>query len=118
VLLRSLREGIDYSTANGRMVAGICAALAAYKRELMHERASAARAAGRVRGRYTGRPAKLTAGQARQVRTLRAEGELIAELTRSSAAPARLSTAPSASQTGCTSEQIARHRCHQAALRP
>ena len=25
MLLRSLREGIDYSTANGRMVAGICA---------------------------------------------------------------------------------------------
>ncbi len=50
MLLPSLREeGIDYSTANGRVVAGICAALAAYKRELMHERASAARAAGRVR---------------------------------------------------------------------
>lgn len=60
VLLRSLREGIDYSTATGRMLAGIFAALAAYERELMHERAAAARAAARARGKHTGRPAKLT----------------------------------------------------------
>ncbi len=45
VLLRSLREGIDYSTPTGRMLAGIFAALAGYERELMHERAAAARAA-------------------------------------------------------------------------
>ena len=66
VLLRSLREGIDYSTATGRMLAGIFAALAAYERELMHERAAA-----RARGRHTGRPPKLTPAQARQVRALR-----------------------------------------------
>jgi DNA invertase Pin-like site-specific DNA recombinase len=40
VLLRSLREGIDYSTAVGRMVAGIFAALAEYERDLIHERAA------------------------------------------------------------------------------
>jgi DNA invertase Pin-like site-specific DNA recombinase len=51
VLLRSLREGIDYSTPTGRMLAGIFAALAGYERELMHERAAAARAAARARGR-------------------------------------------------------------------
>jgi DNA invertase Pin-like site-specific DNA recombinase len=45
VLLRSLREGIDYSTPTGRMLAGIFAALAGYERELMHERAAAARQA-------------------------------------------------------------------------
>lgn len=76
VLLRSLREGIDYSTATGRMLAGIFAAPAAYERELMHERAAAARA----RGRHTGRPPKLTPAQARQVRALRAGGETISEL--------------------------------------
>jgi len=38
VLLRSLREGIDYSTPTGRMLAGIFASLAEYERELMHER--------------------------------------------------------------------------------
>lgn len=77
MLLRSLREGIDYSTATGRMLAGIFAALAAYERELMHERAAAARQAARARGRSTGRPPRLSAAQARQVRALRADGELV-----------------------------------------
>ena len=58
--LRSLREGIGSSTATGRMLTGFFAALAAsgYERELMHERAAAARAAARVRGAGTpaGRP--------------------------------------------------------------
>lgn len=81
VLLRSLREGIDYSTATGRMLAGIFAALAGYERELMHERAAAAREAARLRGRHTGRPPKLTAGQIRQLQALRAGGESINELT-------------------------------------
>ena len=58
VLLRSLREGIDYSTPTGRTLAGIFAALAGYERELMHERAAAARA----RGRHTGRPPRLSPG--------------------------------------------------------
>jgi len=80
VLLRSLREGIDYATATGRMLAGIFGALAEYERELMHERAAAARAAARARGRHTGRPPKLSGGQVRQVRTLRAGGSSIREL--------------------------------------
>ncbi len=82
VLLRSLREGIDYSTPTGRMLAGIFAALAAYERELMHERAAAARQAARLRGRHTGRPPRLTAAQARQVRSLRADGEPVSDLMR------------------------------------
>jgi DNA invertase Pin-like site-specific DNA recombinase len=80
VLLRSLREGIDYSTPTGRMLAGIFAALAGYELELMHERAAAARAAAQARGQHTGRPAKLAAAQARQVRALRAGGESISDL--------------------------------------
>jgi len=83
VLLRSLREGIDYSTPTGRMLAGIFAALAGYERELMHERAAAAREAARLRGRHTGRPSKLTQAQMRQVRALRDSGESISELVRS-----------------------------------
>jgi len=82
VLLRSLREGIDYSTPTGRMLAGIFAALAGYERELMHERAAAAREAARARGRHTGRPPRLSPDQVRQVRSLRAGGESIADLVR------------------------------------
>ncbi len=75
-----MREGIDYSTAAGRMLAGIFAALAAYERELMHERAAAARAAAGRGGRHTGRPPRLSTDQARQVRSLRAGAESIADL--------------------------------------
>ena len=77
---RSLRDGIDYSTPTGRMLAGILAALAAYERELMHGRAAAGREAARLRGRHTGRPPRLSPAQARQVRSLRAGGETIGEL--------------------------------------
>ena len=80
VLLRSLREGIDYSTPTGKMLAAIFAALAGYERELMHERASAARAAARSRGQRTGRPTRLSDDQARQVRSLRAGGEAVTAL--------------------------------------
>lgn len=75
VLLCSLREGIDYSTVTGRMLAGIFAALAAYERELMHERAAA-----KAHGRHTGRPPKLTEAQGRQIRALRGRGESISDL--------------------------------------
>lgn len=80
MLLRSLREGIDDPTATGRMLAGIFAALARYDRGLMHERAAAAREAARLRGRHTGRPPKLSAGQVQQLQALRAGGESINEL--------------------------------------
>ena len=80
ILLRSLREGIDYSTPTGKMLAGIFAALAGYERELMHERANAARAAARARGQRTGRPTRLSDAQARQVRALRAGGEAVTAL--------------------------------------
>jgi DNA invertase Pin-like site-specific DNA recombinase len=73
VLLRSLREGIDYSTPTGRMLAGIFAALAGYERELMHERAAAARDAARLRGRHTGRPPELTQGAGPEARCATAE---------------------------------------------
>jgi len=78
VLLRSLREGIDYSTAAGRMLAGILA-LAAYERELLCEWAAAARA----RGRNTGWPLKLSAAHGRQVCALRGPRESVSELVRS-----------------------------------
>ena len=83
VLLRSLREGIDYSTSTGRMLAGIFLSLAGYERELMYERAAAAREAARLRGRHTGRPPKLSPDQIRQVRALRESGESISDLVRS-----------------------------------
>lgn len=80
VLLRSLREGVDYSTAVGRMVAGIFASLAEYERELIHERAAVARQAARARGKQTGRPRALSADQVRVAARMRAGGESIATI--------------------------------------
>lgn len=61
VALRSLREGMDLSTPTGRMIAGVFATLATYERELMLERAQAAREAAQARGRQIGRPKSTTA---------------------------------------------------------
>lgn len=83
IVLRSIKEGIDYSTSVGRMLAGIFGSLAAYERELINERAADARAAAAARGKATGRPSALTADQQRQLRSLHAAGESVADLARS-----------------------------------
>lgn len=72
--LRSLREGIDFSTATGRLQAALFSAMAEYERDLIKERASAAREAAAARGRHVGRPRALTDEQTRTARTLRAAG--------------------------------------------
>ena len=59
IVLRSLREGIDTSTAAGRMVAGVLASLAELELELGRERRAAAREARRARGQHVGRPKAL-----------------------------------------------------------
>ena len=82
IVLKSLTEGIDYSTPTGRMVAGIFASLAEYERELILERAADARAAARSRGKQTRRPPALTADQGRQLRALHASGESAGDLAK------------------------------------
>jgi DNA invertase Pin-like site-specific DNA recombinase len=80
ILLRSLREGIDYSTPVGRMVAGIFASLAEYERTLINERAAAAREAARKRGARVGRKPVLSPEQVALARRMRASGESISTL--------------------------------------
>lgn len=58
--LRSLSEGIDTTTANGRLVFHLFGALAQFERELIRERTYAGLAAARARGRKGGRPPKLS----------------------------------------------------------
>ena len=50
---------IDTTTANGRLVFGIFAALAEFERELIKERTQAGLTAARARGRNGGRPRKM-----------------------------------------------------------
>lgn len=56
---------IDTTTAAGKLVFGIFAALAEFERELISERTRAGLASARARGRTGGRPYKMTAAKLR-----------------------------------------------------
>jgi DNA invertase Pin-like site-specific DNA recombinase len=58
---------IDTTTANGRLVFGIFAALAEFEADLIRERTQAGLAAARARGRHGGRPRKMTPAVLRMV---------------------------------------------------
>lgn len=75
VVIRSLREGVDSSTATGRAVFGIMASMAELELELGRERRAAAREARRSRGMPIGRPRKLDADKAALAERMRASGE-------------------------------------------
>lgn len=57
---RSLTEAIDTTTAGGRLVFHLFAALADFERELIRDRTLAGLAAARARGRMGGRPTVMT----------------------------------------------------------
>ncbi len=76
---------LDTTTANGRLVFGIFAALAEFERELIVERTRAGLASARARGRNGGRPFKMTAAKLRLAQAAMGKpgtkvGELCAEL--------------------------------------
>lgn len=75
IILRSLREGIDTSTAAGRMIAGVLASLAELELELGRERRAAAREARKARGQAIGRPKALDAQKAALAQRMHAAGE-------------------------------------------
>jgi DNA invertase Pin-like site-specific DNA recombinase len=56
---------IDTTTAAGKLIFGIFAALAEFERELIVERTRAGLVAARARGRNGGRPYKMTAAKVR-----------------------------------------------------
>jgi len=59
VTLVSVTDGIDSSTAAGRMMIGVLGSLAAYELELIKERTALKRAASRANGTKFGRPKKV-----------------------------------------------------------
>ena len=76
---------LDTTTANGRLVFGIFAALAEFEHALIVERTQAGLASARARGRNGGRPFKMTAAKLRLAQAAMGTpgtkvGELCAEL--------------------------------------
>jgi DNA invertase Pin-like site-specific DNA recombinase len=71
---------IDTTTANGRLIFGIFAALAEFERELIRERTRAGMQAARKRGVHLGRPPKLAAHQVAHARELIAGGKTRGEV--------------------------------------
>jgi DNA invertase Pin-like site-specific DNA recombinase len=73
VKLVSITDGIDSSTAAGRMMIGVLGSLAEYERELVKERTALKRASSRANGTRFGRPRKVEDGEhiatARRMRT-------------------------------------------------
>ena len=83
----SLRDGVDLSTAAGRLIANVLASVAAYENEVRSERIragqSAARAAGkRWGGSVKGRRLKLTDEQIDTIRRMATEGATKAAMAR------------------------------------
>ncbi len=80
IALKSLREGVDFSTPVGKMIAGIFTHLAEYEHSLINERAAAARAAARARGKPLGRKKVMDADKLEHALILRAAGQTVAEI--------------------------------------
>jgi DNA invertase Pin-like site-specific DNA recombinase len=76
VEFKSLKETIDTSTAGGKLVFHVMAAMAEFERDLIRERTNAGLAAAKARGRNGGRPHALTADQIKMGRTLAASPDL------------------------------------------
>lgn len=81
VQLRSLTEGIDTSTINGKLTFHLFAALAEFERALVRERTRAGLEAARARGRMGGRKHRLSADKRRHaVQLYRAKDKTVSEI--------------------------------------
>ena len=75
VTLVSTSDGIDSSTAAGRMMIGVLGSLAEYERELIKERTALKRASSRANGTRFGRPKKVNdAEHITTARRMKADG--------------------------------------------
>lgn len=93
--LRSLHEQIDTTSATGRLILHIFAALGQFEVELLRERTKIALSASRARGRVGGRPPAINAVQVRAAKAMLASGTM--------------SAAEVARQIGCSASTLYRH---------
>jgi DNA invertase Pin-like site-specific DNA recombinase len=93
--LRSLSENIDTTSAAGRLILHLFAALGQFEIELLRERTRTALAASRARGRVGGRPPALDAIKVTAAKAMLSSGKMTA--------------AEVAKQVGCSSSTLYRH---------
>ncbi|WP_346008591.1 recombinase family protein [Janibacter terrae] len=74
VELRSLTEGLDTTSAGGRLMFHVMAALAEFERDLIRERTAAGLEAARAAGKVLGRQSQVTREQYRLIKTMAAQG--------------------------------------------
>lgn len=80
---RSVTENIDTSSAGGRMIFYVIAAMAEFERSMISERTVAGMAAARQRGQSLGRRRSMTEEQrAEAITALRQGGESLADIAR------------------------------------
>jgi DNA invertase Pin-like site-specific DNA recombinase len=87
VNLVSIKDGIDLSTAAGRLIANVLASVASYETEIRAERVLAGQAVARAAGKrwggsQKGRRVKVKPDQERMIGTMRAAGEKVAAIAR------------------------------------
>jgi DNA invertase Pin-like site-specific DNA recombinase len=80
VVLKSIREGVDYSTIAGRLVTQILVSVAEMERRLIGERTRLALDAKRRAGVRLGCPAKYSALTVQRVQELRAQGRTVRDV--------------------------------------
>lgn len=81
---KTVTEAIDTTTASGRLILHIFAALAEFERSLIQQRTKAGLEAAKLRGRVGGRPHKLTESQSKIAEQLFTERSLsVSEIARS-----------------------------------
>jgi DNA invertase Pin-like site-specific DNA recombinase len=83
VTLISTTDGIDSSTAAGRMVIGVLASMVEFERELVKERTALKREASRANGTKFGRRKKVAdAGHIATARRMRADGHTAKDIAK------------------------------------
>lgn len=78
--LRSLNEQLDTTTANGRLIFHVMAALAEFESGLLKERTRAGLAAAKAQGRIGGRPPALSMAARHAAVDLRDQGRTVPEI--------------------------------------
>lgn len=82
VILISIREGVDYSTPAGRLVATVLSAMYEFEREVISERIKTSMAALRAKGVKLGGPKLISEEKWQQARLMRDAGSTLREIER------------------------------------